>query len=285
MAACWKQEPEPAATAAVTLAGWSVAVLRRATHTTISKAVLAIAVIAGLASVALAVLRLPRGLLWPGLSLALLAGFEAVISVRTKKNWTFRISVGVVGFVGLMLLWTAPFHWSPPTRVVLMSLLGYSLVQLIKTPDPSQALTIPLRALRGLIFAAAVIAPSAWYAPGGLPAELVRKENALFAVVCVISALVANIGRGNASAGGPTLSPKGMSWLLVVIVGAAIGLTIVTQHYAQRPVFLSVGVTALALFAGLALHSRCPQWAGVLRESALLAPWAVLLFAPALITR
>jgi hypothetical protein len=225
-------------------------------------------------------------------ALAALTFFQLLLSAGSRWPWALRTGLTVAGLAGLLILWTVPFPWPLALRIALMGLMAFSVMQLIQTPPTRDALDLPAALVRGVVFAAAIIAPTAWYAQGGLPRELARLENLLFVAVSVMAAILApsertvhaitNIG----GAIGVHKSDKQAAAVLVVlliIMAVAFYEGVTVQHAAQRPLFFASGLAASILALAIKFRVRYPRAARTLGESALLVPWMILPFVPIIV--
>jgi hypothetical protein len=290
LAACWGQQPRWETATVIALAGWSFSVFGKAAENQLRgnhppRIALLLAVPAAAASVALALLRWPRGLVASEAGLAALALFQLGLVAGGRWPWVSRVALVVAGLAGLLIIWTAPFAWPLFVRVALMGVLAFSAMQLVQTPPGPRGLRLPTALIRGVIFAAALIAPSAWYAQGGVPRELARMENALFAAVSVIAAIFA---QRELATGPPAVERsaatetkrkrEALAWLAVlsIITAVAFYAGVTAQHAAHRPMYLASGLAGLVLAFSAGLRRQFPHAAEALREAAMLAPWAIL---------
>jgi hypothetical protein len=184
----------------------------------------------------------------------------------------------MAGLAAVSTLWAGSFHWPVGWRVALTAVLVFTTAQIVQTPPSTARLTLPRGVLRGLVFAAAIIAPSGWYAQGGLVLELARKENALFVLVAIFAAILAQ----SRKAGEPANERDSFirAWLpmiaLVLITAVAVVSAVLAQHPPPRAIFAAVALTALILAVSLLIERRSPIRSRWLREFALLAPWLIL---------
>ena len=280
LAACWGQEPGWVSATVVTAGGWSLAVLSRAVEfpNEIVKLRSGLASLVGAAVLALMLWREPRGLAMTFAGLCILAAFQLVLSAGSSRPGLVRFAFVMAALAAGSTLWTALFDWPLVWRAGLTAILIFTTAQLVQSPPTAARLALPRGVVRGLVFAAAIVAPTGWYAHRGLVFELARRENAAFVVVAIFAAVLVqprDPGDQSAAAGtsGRSKFPTAALLLLSVL---AIAAAAIAQHPPPRLIFAAAALTALILAAGVQLDRKNPVAAKAVRESALLASWLTL---------
>lgn len=287
LSAAWHQQPDWRGAAVIALGGWGLALLTRTAEASLSRvpAAAATGTLLALLAAGGAVWKLPRLFVLTLSLVAVLALLQLATTGALRRPWLFRLMISGLAFLTLVTLMVPGTPWPPLARwgAAALVLLGY--MQLWQSPPDPLRLRRPVSGLRGLVFAAAVLSPTSWYAAEGLLGEFLRWENALFAAVAILAAALSP--RWRAAAADPPGEPhpqrpgERLSVLsALALCAAGMAGTALTEHPTHRPIFLAGAVAAGLLAAGGACAAKRPRLAAILGEAALLSPWILLPWIP-----
>ncbi len=265
----WHQKPGWIPALVLALAGWGFALLATAaTGDRLHRMRAGGAVAALTAGLALGLWKLPSQLVFPtGTIIAMIAAVQALWMLGKNHRAVGRFALLLTGLAGLAIIALAPLDVSPLLRLGVIAAYGFAIVQGFS--DTGRQALPGLSSVRAVTFTTAVLAPTSWYVEGGLPAELLRRENLCLLLLSALAC--AAVHRQ------PTAGKFGKTALLLalgsfILAGYAAAAAFVGHPGAAGPTLSAVALGGTVLAIGLV--SRQPA----LREAAMLAPWALLPF-------